>query len=181
MPRGLRPRAFHLGTLRDHLRRGVPGPLGCGQSGGEFATRPAGWRTRCPAVSPCPPRDCVACGGRVRHFATPTAVRSRPLPAPRPQRTPCLPTCHGVSEPALRLPLSAASGTGSEFPSPAGRVEAVAECVCVRRDTPVLIMSRPGCAPRRAVTGLLAPSPAKAGAPNGARLSASRRRETPGG
>ena len=78
VPRGLRPRAFHLGTLRDHLRRGVPGPLGGGQSGGEFATLRDGWRTRCPAVSPCSPSDCVACGGRVRHFATPTAARNCP-------------------------------------------------------------------------------------------------------
>ena len=85
MPRGLRPRAFHLGTLRDHLRRGVPGPLGGGQSGGEFATLRDGWRTRCPAVSPCSPSACVACGGRVRHS------HGRPqlaAPAPRPEFVP---------------------------------------------------------------------------------------------
>src|SRR6516225_5148145 len=40
---------------------------------------------------------CAACGGRVRHFATLSAVRNWPPPAPRPEINPSVPTCQGVS------------------------------------------------------------------------------------
>src|SRR5262245_27197024 len=55
---------------------------------GEFATLRDRWRTRFPDLTPCPPISGVACGGRVRHFATPTAVHTCPLLAARPEITP---------------------------------------------------------------------------------------------
>ena len=69
-----------------------PGGAGGARGGrtvrGEFATQRAGWRTRCAVVTPCSSSACVACAGRVRHFATPTAVRNCPPPAPRPEILP---------------------------------------------------------------------------------------------
>ena len=77
---------------------------------GEFATQRAGWRTRFAVVTPCSPSTCVACWGRVRHFATLSAVRNCPLLAPRPEIIPQRANLPGVSGFSARLPQSASSG-----------------------------------------------------------------------
>src|SRR5262249_35052302 len=70
--------------------RGGAGGGGGRRVRGEFATSRHRWRTGSPAVTPCPPSACVACWGRVRHFATLSAVRNCPLPAPRPEIPPAM-------------------------------------------------------------------------------------------
>jgi hypothetical protein len=74
---------------------GRPALWDAGRGRGEFATQRAEWRTRCAVVNPCAPRVCVACGGRVRHFATLSAVRNCPPPAPGPKTTPAPATNRG--------------------------------------------------------------------------------------
>ena len=61
-------------------------------------------------VTPYSPRTCVACWGRVRHFATLSAVRNCPLLAPRPEIIPQRANLPGVSGFSARLPQSASSG-----------------------------------------------------------------------